>query len=1659
MADKTKEAFSRGLNKVPDAPIYHAKPEEMKDISVLMANASSLAIRYGAVRIDPPPGWELPLLRMRSDSRFFVRVQAFPEAPFVSSSLAKLSDETRIKRDRTRRIIDDDDDDDDDDGDGLIDEGQDSDSDKQFTVQGHSSKTALTIASNASEGATNLPKRGPFSNALIIPKRSQAPRRLKNANSNPTSGAGEIVLLDDLNPSTGNQVNSARLSSATRQISPNLQEQQCPELANTSSPTFCPAAPPGPSENTNTVPEPTTLHVRVETMGVVRTKPMPDVGTESVPAPTLNCAPMYQAPPTTNKVRTDDVVQPAPQKALSAQSEGTHVTTLPSAIAGPCTVFPPRPMNSSQPYAGQLNESTDATVAPVPPEHSVAFTSCGAKTPVLPAMPTTRRSASVNCAMPPTQHHCATGPVLSAPPVQTAVRPKPVPTQNISQSIPMIQELPKHVPLANKPATPDENEQGYFHGQSSSELSPQTSTVRKKSLTKVDVVSISNLCSSPSNMSPTFSNPLKNRIAKQDLQTLGANSPSPLTLQGASPAALVNGVKGSHADVAGSDHDFRIDRKRSYSLLDPSGASHLDSEQTQSQSGSLKVTDTRVPNTSMTNPSGTSARTTGEPRSTQVDLVAELDSLPPVPRKTVPIPEYSDHGPLLSHESEGYRRTFSRFQGNQKNKTVEKRCDQKFSRMVRPASHDRECSDVCDRHGTSTNRSLSDSWVKEQSEPADILQHGYVRNGVIQAGNAGARGRFPMEIDYSVSTPSSEPAHPWRGSLDKLNSGNSLSMGRDVSGTALLCGASSRTMRKDENGNWHTVEEPSFPDGSSNSSGVIRASSQHSPPRRQKCGPRFPDLRVSHPSRVPQPPIIPAGITEASNARPSGPGAAAPTANSFSKSNPNVVNADHICTSLSRGDMGKASGSLKIGAANPFSPQLMRPNKKLDAEGLARKHFARRVVESVLECCIDQAVQDTMSKNMAKTEREIETEDEVQEVCVRRMGRTRERRAKMETTGVKKAIEKKSEKRVTKKRHNAISIPKYNQDEQGRLTLPVVFPDSATPVSFSSFKKSATSFFGHMQKRLGGSIRAVSRAERKSESNESLIKRADSVEREFFKALEGGINGEKFDVSYGVDVESEGAFDRNINRYVEWRGPTEIVNGPGRPEGTSKEKAGVKKEASAGRSGSVNGREEEEIVLEEGRAEEFEEVDEIPKESRRANTIRRNLAKSHVGNLNRSGVLRHLPLMPGINHTMFYVGQLFTRFCWHTEDAYLNSVSYLHELSEGEKVWYAVPPKDADAFEKYAQSNVFAPNLVSNKDDAQALFMNKTTIFNPANLLDHKIEVYRVVHKVGSFVLTAPRGYHAGFNCGFNVAEAVNFAQAPWFPVGRDASRFARSIQRPLCVPWEYLLFHEAKAISETYKRGLPANPSDRSRVRKDASIVALELRKLLARGEELIRAHALRTNCRVTMMKDAMTIVRESQLGPEFGHGAGMTCFLCSHACHFFAEVCGSCESNPNAKCMLHFSSTGQKVCKLNGHKGIIVRRHDPLRLLDILESLERLGSVEVSIEERYKRMTEFVRTWETPMRRSSGLRLKLSLVVAASRIPPDMKDEDNGVENHSLEDKTTKKRPKREVEISNDRDRKKARREKRPVKRIVNVDVDVDGDGDGDGDNVLVIPKSNKR
>ena len=70
----------------------------------------------------------------------------------------------------------------------------------------------------------------------------------------------------------------------------------------------------------------------------------------------------------------------------------------------------------------------------------------------------------------------------------------------------------------------------------------------------------------------------------------------------------------------------------------------------------------------------------------------------------------------------------------------------------------------------------------------------------------------------------------------------------------------------------------------------------------------------------------------------------------------------------------------------------------------------------------------------------------------------------------------------------------------------------------------------------------------------------------------------------------------------------------------------------------------------------------------------------------------------------------------------------------------------------------------------QEFLRHKTTMIAPSRLLSESIPVTHTVQQTGEFVITFPRGYHWGFNQGFNCAEAVNFATEAWIPHGIAAS-------------------------------------------------------------------------------------------------------------------------------------------------------------------------------------------------------------------------------------------------------------------------------------------------
>eukprot|EP00177_Eucheuma_denticulatum_P006893 GFKZ01012543.1.p1 GENE.GFKZ01012543.1~~GFKZ01012543.1.p1 ORF type:complete len:1421 (+),score=160.96 GFKZ01012543.1:319-4263(+) len=635
-----------------------------------------------------------------------------------------------------------------------------------------------------------------------------------------------------------------------------------------------------------------------------------------------------------------------------------------------------------------------------------------------------------------------------------------------------------------------------------------------------------------------------------------------------------------------------------------------------------------------------------------------------------------------------------------------------------------------------------------------------------------------------------------------------------------------------------------------------------------------------------------------------------------------------------------------------------------------------------------------------------------------------------------------------KRRINHVSHLKWDQDETGRLTKPIKFPDSQTPVTLRSYKKKAQAF----EEKLRDSILEDSSFDVRSlkilaeKSGEDWMRSPDTLEQIFWTVIEKGVEGAPVVVPYGVDVEVEGAYDSICNSYVEWYGDG------GREGQTNRRKKGQARKGmelpGQGDQTKTDGQVAQ-AQYDVGRALTAPGSSAMhAKEGRKQ--LRPTAAKSHVGNLNSKGILRHMPRMPGINHSMYYVGQLLSRFCWHVEDAFLNSVSYLHPDS-APKIWYAVPPSHATKFDDYATSNIFADGLLDEVGSGQLLLANKTTMFNPRKLLEAGVEVYRVVHKPGSFVLTAPRGYHAGFNCGYNVAEAVNFANPAWLPVGRDASRFARTTARQLCVPWEYLLFHEAKATRDVTlgkRQGLSGKD-----LRKDAKTLAEELYQVVTQGERAITAYAKKTNCRIATLNDVPALVQKNQLGPEFGNGAGLVCALCNHSCHFYAEICGSCDDSFEARCVEHFGQ-GHRLCLHRDHKTILVRRHDPVLVADILTTLEEVAGINRTPAELVERYRDYLRPWNTPLQRS-GLRLKMHLARAASRLPPVMADKPKQSRETSRKDKGRKRKKRVEVDVTEDADSEHEGEKKAKRRKVERSRVEVEGGPSTEPVVPVTIPK----
>ncbi|KAA1470781.1 JmjC-domain-containing protein [Dentipellis sp. KUC8613] len=136
--------------------------------------------------------------------------------------------------------------------------------------------------------------------------------------------------------------------------------------------------------------------------------------------------------------------------------------------------------------------------------------------------------------------------------------------------------------------------------------------------------------------------------------------------------------------------------------------------------------------------------------------------------------------------------------------------------------------------------------------------------------------------------------------------------------------------------------------------------------------------------------------------------------------------------------------------------------------------------------------------------------------------------------------------------------------------------------------------------------------------------------------------------------------------------------------------------------------------------------------------------------------------LPGVNTPYLYFGMWRATFAWHVEDMDLFSINYIH-FGAG-KFWYAVPQGRAGALEQTMRG--YFPDGPSK---CPQFLRHKSYLASPNLLAKASCRPNTLVQNAGEFVITYPRGYHAGFNLGFNCAESVNFALESWLELGRKA--------------------------------------------------------------------------------------------------------------------------------------------------------------------------------------------------------------------------------------------------------------------------------------------------
>ncbi|KAJ6796786.1 lysine-specific demethylase JMJ18-like [Iris pallida] len=307
--------------------------------------------------------------------------------------------------------------------------------------------------------------------------------------------------------------------------------------------------------------------------------------------------------------------------------------------------------------------------------------------------------------------------------------------------------------------------------------------------------------------------------------------------------------------------------------------------------------------------------------------------------------------------------------------------------------------------------------------------------------------------------------------------------------------------------------------------------------------------------------------------------------------------------------------------------------------------------------------------------------------------------------------------------------------------------------------------------------------------------------------------------------------------------------------------------------------------------------------------------------------LNNLPRLPGsvlsfesedisgVLVPWLYIGMCFSSFCWHVEDHHLYSLNYMHFGDS--KIWYGVPGNDAVKLEDAMKKHL--PKLF---EEQPGLLHELVTQLSPSVLKFEGVPVYRVVQNSGEFVLTFPRAYHSGFNCGFNCAEAVNVAPMDWLHHGQCAVELYSEQHRKTSVSHDKLLLGAAREAVRALWQILFLGNDDldnlrwESVCRKDGVLT----RAIKAR---VVMEHERRRACFCSPSQ-------ERKMDKDFDSAKERECFSCFYDLHLSAA---GCECSPNRfSCLTH----AEFLCPCESTKRIFLFRYSKNELNTLVEALE---------------------------------------------------------------------------------------------------------------------------